>query len=64
MIDTIGSFNFDPNKIESIRKDTFAKGSFSIFVILVHLNSNESIDLVYHFYDKMNTYVIDSVNDI
>ena len=36
MIDTIGSFTFNPNDIDSIRNDIFIEDSFSVFDILVH----------------------------
>jgi len=56
------SYTFDPNTIDSVRPDLFQNGSFSVFDILVHLNSTGQISLNSHFNDSMDTYVIDSIN--
>ena len=61
-IDTIGEFTFNPEAIETTRKDIFREGHFSIFDIVVYLDSNRDIDLEYHFDETMNTPVIDSIN--
>ena len=61
-IDTIGEFTFNPEAIETARKDILREGHFSIFDILVYLDSNGDIDLEYHFDKTMNTHVIDSIN--
>ncbi len=61
-IDTIGEFTFNHEAIETVRKDIFREGHFSIFDILVYLDSNGDIDLEYHFDETMNTHVIDSIN--
>ncbi len=55
-------YDFDPNEIESVRPDLFQNGSFSVFDILVHLNSTGEISLNSHFNISMDTYVIDSLN--
>lgn len=62
MIDGVGEFDFDPKKVESVRKDIFKDGHFSVFAILVHLDHQEKIDMKYHFDEDMDTYVIDSIN--
>jgi len=56
------SYDFDPYEIDSVRPDLFQNGSFSVFDILVHLNSTDQISLNYHFNVSMDTYVIDSIN--
>lgn len=61
-IEGVGEFNFDPNQIESVRGDIFKDGYFSIFDILVHLDSNGAINMEYHFDEAMNAHVIDSIN--
>ncbi len=61
-IDGIGTFRFDPRKIQSTRRDIFNKGHFSLFDILVYLDQKEEIQLEYHFDETMNTHVIDSIN--
>ncbi|MDI6885457.1 MAG: hypothetical protein QMD22_03750 [archaeon] len=60
-IDTIGEFTFNPQDIETVREDIFKEGHFSVFDILVYLDTNGSIDMHYHFDETMNTYVIDSI---
>ena len=55
-------YSFDPNEVVSLRPDLFQAGSFSVFDILVHLNSTGKISLISHFNDSMDTYVIDSIN--
>jgi hypothetical protein len=55
-------YNFDPNKIDSVRPDLFQTGSFSVFDILVHLNTTGQISLHSYFNASMDTYVIDSIN--
>jgi len=60
----IGSdtYGFDPDDIETFRPDLFKNESFSVFDILVHLNSTGAINLTYHFNSSMNTHVIDTLN--
>jgi hypothetical protein len=61
-ISGIGIFQYDSNKIISIRPAIFRNGHFSVFDILVYLNNQEEIDLKYHFDEEMNTHVIESIN--
>jgi len=55
-------YNFNANEITSVRSDLFQTVSFSVFDILVHLNTTGRITLQSHFNDSMDTYVIDSIN--
>lgn len=59
-------YDFDPVddqiQINSIRSDIFQPGSFSLFDILLYLNSTSEINITYHFDASMNTYVIDKIN--
>jgi len=55
-------YRFDPNEIDSVRPDLFQNGSFSVFDVLVHLNSTGEISLNSHFNVSMDTNVIDSLN--
>jgi hypothetical protein len=57
-------FGFNPAEVETVRPDIFKPGAFSMFDILVHMDSRDFIDLEYHFDESMNTHVIDSVNGI
>jgi hypothetical protein len=58
----VGTFEFTPHRISTLRDDIFRKGHFSIFDVLVHLDELGNIELEYHFDEKMNTFVIDSLN--
>jgi len=60
-IDEVDYF-FNTTDVISIRPDIFTEGHFSIFDILVHLDTRGSIDMDYHFDASMNTHVIDSLN--
>jgi hypothetical protein len=62
MIEDVGEFQFNARDIETVRKDIFQEGHFSVFDILVYLDSIGAIDLDYHFDESMNTHVIDSIN--
>ena len=62
VIDGVGRFEFEPEKIETKRSDIFEGDHFSIFDILVYLDDKGDIDMKYHFDDDMNTYEIDSIN--
>ena len=55
-------YRYNPNEIETARTDLFQNGSFSVFDVLLHLESKGEIDLNYHFNTSMNTHVIDSLN--
>ncbi len=55
-------YKFDPNEVSTVRPDIFQNSSFSIFDVLVYLNSTDQINLTSHFDDSMNTYVIDYLN--
>lgn len=61
---TIGRtrYSFDPAEVNTTRPDLFHNESFSVFDILVHLNSIGEINLTYHFNLSLNTHVIDSLN--
>jgi hypothetical protein len=61
-INGIGTFAFEPRRIRSVRDDIFQEGYFSIFDILVYLDEEREINLEYHFDEKMNTHVINSIN--
>jgi hypothetical protein len=61
-IRNVGEFEFKPRAIDSVRDDIFREGYFSIFDILLHLDTRGDIDLTFHFDETMNTYVIDSLN--
>jgi hypothetical protein len=60
----IGSsiYNYNPAEVETARPDLFQNGSFSVFDVILHLDSEGQIDLNYHFNTSMDTHVIDSVN--
>jgi len=55
-------YRFDPSEVDSVRPDLFQNGSFSVFDILIYLNSTGEISLNAHFNVSMDTYVIDSIN--
>jgi hypothetical protein len=57
-------YNFDPDEVSSVRPDLFQNGSFSLFDVLVHLNSTGKLNITYHFNATMDTYVIDSLNGV
>jgi hypothetical protein len=62
VIETVGEFNFDPQDIETVRPDIFKEGHFSIFDILIYLDTEGIIAMDYHFDETMNTHAIDSIN--
>jgi len=55
-------YKFNPDEIETARQVLFQDGSFSVFDILLHLDSKGELSLNYHFNVSMDTYVIDSIN--
>ena len=55
-------YHFNPDEVETARPDLFQEGSFSVFDILLHLDSKGEISLNYYFNTSMDTYVIDSIN--
>lgn len=59
-------YDFDPTddqiQINSIRSDIFQPGSFSLFDVLLYLNSTGEINITYHYDASMNTNVIDMLN--
>ena len=61
-IQSVGTFDFDPSAVATVRTDTFRDGFFSIFDILVHLDSRDQIEMEYHFDPRLDTHVIDSLN--
>jgi len=61
-IGNLGEFNFDVDKIKTVRDDIFNEGFFSIFDILAYFDDEGKIETEYHFEEDMNTYVIDSIN--
>ena len=61
-IEGIGEFTFSPGEVETVRKDLFKEGFFSVFDILVSLDGSGVIDMTYRFDESMNTHVIESMN--
>jgi hypothetical protein len=59
---SIGDFEYNPGSIETLRKDIFKDGYFSVFDVLIHLDEKDKIDMEYHFDKNLNTHVIDSIN--
>ncbi len=55
-------YDYEPTEVETARPDLFQNGSFSVFDVLLHLDSKGEIDLDYHFNASMDTHVIDSLN--
>lgn len=62
IIEGVGEFEFEPNKIETLRPDIFQPGHFSVFDMLVYLQNENKTNMKYHFDETMNTYVIDEIN--
>lgn len=64
LIDGIGTFEFNPKDISSIRNDVFKKGFFSVFDVLVHLSETGQINLSYEFSKEHETYIIRDINGL
>jgi hypothetical protein len=56
------TYGFDPKYVDTVRPDVFKPGRFSMFDVIVHLDSVGLIDLDYSFNASMNTYVIHSID--
>ena len=52
------TYGFDLKYVDTVRPDVFKPGRFSMFDVIVHLDSVGLIDLDYSFNASMNTYVI------
>ena len=63
-INSIGTFSFQPKDIITVRPDIFKEGYFSLFDILVYLDNTSQIDMEYHFNESMNTFIIETINNI
>jgi hypothetical protein len=61
-IENVGKYTFEPEVIKSVRSDIFKNGYFSLFDILVNIDSNKEIDMDFYFNESMNTNVINSIN--
>lgn len=57
------TFTFNSIEVDTVRPDLFNPGYFSMFDVLVYLDTQGMIQLEYHFDDSMNTHVIDSINE-
>ncbi|MHA2143559.1 MAG: hypothetical protein ACXADD_18935 [Candidatus Thorarchaeota archaeon] len=55
---------FNPADVETVRPDIFKAGAFSMFDLLVHMDSRGLVELEYHFNESMNTHVIESLNGV
>lgn len=62
VLENIGTFEFDPSEVHTVREDVFKKGYFSLFDILVYLGERGDIDLEFHFDQEIETHVIDEIN--
>ena len=61
-IEDVGTFEFDPTAIETLRPDIFRDGHFSLFDVLVHVAEAQGIAMEYHFDGAMDTHIIDSLD--
>jgi len=61
-IEGLDVFEFNPGEVITVRGDIFREGYFSIFDVLVHLESNGEIEIEYYFDEDMNTYVISTLD--
>ncbi len=55
-------YGFNSQEVGTIRPEVFVNGTFSVFDILVHLDSKDLIEMEYHFNTSMQTHTIDSLN--
>ena len=56
------NYDFEPADITSVHPEIFQSGSFSVFDILVYLDSEGRIEMEYHQNESLDTCVIDSIN--
>lgn len=61
-VDGVGTFQFNPAEVQTVRKDVFVEGHFSVFDVLAYLSDRGRIQMKYHFDPEMNTHVIDELN--
>lgn len=61
-IEGIGTFEFHPREVKTVREDIFRPGHFSVFAVLARLAERGDLDLERHFDEAMNTNVVDSIN--
>jgi hypothetical protein len=61
-VENVGSFEIDPSGIDRQRTDVFTEGHISVFDVLVDLDRQGEISMVYHFDEELDTHVIDSLN--
>lgn len=61
-IDGVGTFEFNPAEIQTLREDIFTRGHFSVFDVLTHLSNRGRVQMKYHFDSEMNTHVIDELD--
>jgi hypothetical protein len=59
----MGDLSFEASQVQTQRPDVFQPGHFSLFDILVHLSERGDITLAYHFDERLDTHVIDTLND-
>jgi len=58
----LGSFAFDPTQVQTLRKDVFQTGYFSVFDALAHLARQGQIQMQYAWDDAAGTYLVQSLN--
>jgi hypothetical protein len=58
----VGSFDFDPRAVRTLRPDIFRQGQFSVFDVLAHLDRKKEIELDYSFDERLNTHRVNSIN--
>ena len=55
-------YSFNPLEVTTVRPDVFRPGYFSLFDVLVHLDTIGKVELEYHFNASLNTHIIDTLN--
>jgi len=64
LIDGIGTFDFNPKDIITIRDDVFNEEYFSVFDILIHLDETGRINMEYEFSEELETHIIRDINGL
>jgi hypothetical protein len=61
-VGNFGTFTFESSAVKTLRPDVFQPGHFSLFDLVAYLGERGDIALDYHFDERIDTHVIDTID--
>lgn len=64
IVEGVGAFSFNPDKVITMRSDLYKENEFSVFDVVTYLDNEKIINVEYYFDESIDSYVVNSINGI